>query len=87
MAENLQLAVSRNINGVKFNCYTDSKQECNGDFWATREQIVQLLGYADPDASVRNIHHRNKDRLDKFSTRINLIQVEGNREVSREVIV
>ena len=82
----LQVLTTKTFNGVEFNCYRADGQD-NGDFWATREQIGRLLEYSDPDASIRNIHSRNRDRLDKFSTRINLIQVEGERTVTRDVIV
>lgn len=51
----------------------------------TREQIGAALEYADPDKSIANIHERNKDRLDKFSTILKLRKVEGNREVSRDI--
>ena len=84
---NFQLMVTKHFNGVEFNCYQDTQEHDTQDFWATREQIGQALEYADPDASIRNIHHRNTERLDKFSTRINLIQVEGDRTVTREVTV
>ena len=78
MDNELKLLTTRNFNGVEFNCYgADGSND--GDFWATREQIGQLLEYSDPDASIRNIHSRNRERLNKFSTRINLIQVEGTK--------
>ena len=37
--------------------------------------------------SIANIHERNKERLDKFSTITKLMTVEGNRTITREVIV
>lgn len=85
----MELLTTREFNGAVLDCYVESGKESKrtGDFWATREQIGRLLEYSDPDASIRNIHSRNKERLDKFSTCINLIRVEGMRTVTREVIV
>ena len=84
----MNLLMTRNFNGLQFDCYQDENQNgSDNQFWATREQIGRLLGYSDPDASIRNIHSRNKKRLDKFSTCINSIRVEGNRTVTREVTV
>ena len=81
----MNLLMTKEFNGVALDCYKAENQE--DGFWATREQIGRLLGYEQPDASIRNIHSRNTDRLNKFSTRIKLIQVEGNRTVTREVTV
>ncbi|MBR0186746.1 MAG: DUF2800 domain-containing protein [Synergistaceae bacterium] len=44
-------------------------------------------GYADPMRAIAHIHERNRDRLDKFSTVLSLIKVEGNRSVEREMTV
>ena len=87
MNNNLQLVATRNFDGITFNCYVDPAQEDKSDFLATREQIGQLLGYADPTKAIGNLHERNKERLDYFSTILNLRKVEGGREISREVIV
>ncbi|MBR2207923.1 MAG: phage antirepressor KilAC domain-containing protein [Synergistaceae bacterium] len=81
----MNLLMTKEFNGVALDCYKAENQE--DGFWATREQIGRLLGYEQPDASIRNIHSRNTDRLNKFSTRIKLIQVEGSRTVTREVTV
>ena len=84
----MNLLMTRQFNGLQFDCYQDDNQNSSDNqFWATREQIGRLLGYANPEISVANIHNRNKERLDKFSTLINLIRVEGNRSVTREVTV
>ena len=87
MSKNLQLVVSKQFDGFTLDCYVEPDQQNTGDFWATSEQIGRLLGYANPDASIRVIHQRNQERLEKFSTSINLIRVEGGRKVSREVRV
>ena len=82
-SKSLQLVKTGDFEGVKFDCYQDSGKE----FWGTREQIGTMLGYEDPATAIRVIHSRNQDRFSKFSTRINLTRVEGDREVTREVTV
>lgn len=67
MSSNLQLITSREFNGDTLDCYIEPEQEDKGAFWATREQIGRLLGYADPTDAIKKIHKRNKKRLDKFS--------------------
>ena len=81
----MELLTTKNFNGVVLDCYKAEK-DADG-FWATREQIGQLLEYEYPNDSIRKIHERNADRLDKFSTSVKLTQVEGNRTVTRNVIV
>ena len=83
----MQLLTTKHFNGYALDCYVEPEYESTGDFWATREQIGTLLGYSQPDASIRVIHQRNSERLDKFSTSINLIRVEGDRTVSRDITV
>ena len=68
MESKLELATTRNINGITLNCYCENGQEYSGDFWATREQIGRFLGYHNPKNAIGKIHERNKERLDKFST-------------------
>ena len=82
----LKLVKSTQFNGAKLDCYWQTGDE-KGDFWATREQIGRLLGYATPDIAIANIHKRNQERLDKFSTLLKMSKVEGNRTVTRDVIV
>ena len=83
----MKLLTTKHFNGYALDCYVEPEQEDKGNFWATREQIGTLLEYADPDNAITNIHRRNKDRLDKFSTGVKLTQVEGSRTVTREVIL
>ena len=66
MTSALQILTTRNFNGLTFDCYHEDGQDV-GDFWATREQIGQLLEYNFPGRSIGKIHSRNKERLDKFS--------------------
>lgn len=79
----MQLLTTKHFNGYVLDCYVEPNGV--GDFWATSEQIGQLLGYVDPDVAIRKIHMRNKERLDKFSTSTKLVRVEGERTVTREV--
>lgn len=81
----LVLVKQAEFDGVALDCYIEATQTDKGDFWATREQIGQLLGYQNAEISIANIHNRNRDRLDKFSTLTKLIRVEGGRKVEREV--
>ena len=60
--------MTRQFNGLQFDCYQDENQNSSdNEFWATREQIGRLLGYAYPVEAIGKIHNRNKERLDKFS--------------------
>ena len=81
----MELLTTKELNGVALQCYKDTTG--NGDFWATREQIGQALEYEYPNDSIRKIHERNPERLDKFSTSVKLTAVEGTRTVTRDVIV
>ena len=66
MTNALQILTTRNFNGLSFDCYHEDGQDI-GDFWATREQIGQLLEYKNPRKAIKDIHTRNRERLDKFS--------------------
>ena len=81
----INLLTTRNFNGIALDCYKGDDDD--NDFWATREQIGQLLGYDNPNNAITIIHKRNPDRLNKFSTSVNLTHVEGTRTVTRKVIV
>ena len=87
MTQALQLYATKHYDGIEFDCYVEAGQQDTGDFWATRTQIGELLGYENPNDAIRFIHNRNKERLDKFSTSFKLNGVEGGREVTREVIL
>ena len=79
---NLSLVKSEEFNGVRCDFH-----KSENDVWMTRRQIGKSLGYSNPTASIRNIHNRNKDRVDKYSTRTKVIRVEGGREVEREMFL
>ena len=68
MSNEFQLLTRKEFDGVILDCYRESQQEnTENAFWATREQIGRLLGYAEPADAIKKIHKRNKKRLDKFS--------------------
>ncbi|MBQ7220747.1 MAG: hypothetical protein IJS28_07195 [Synergistaceae bacterium] len=78
----LVLFTTKTFNGVHFDCYVG--QEDSGDFWATRTQIGELLEYSEPGTAIKNIHLRNKDRLDRFSR---VAQIELPSGGSQEVVL
>ena len=74
----MELLTTKKFNGVALDCY---KADNEGDgFWATREQIGQLLEYIDPRIAIAKIHQRNQERLDKFSSVTKLVTEAGERE-------
>ena len=74
----MELLTTKAFNGITLDCY---KADNEGDgFWATREQIGQLLEYADPRDAIAKIHARNKERLDKFSGVDNLSTPSGTQQ-------
>lgn len=75
MTSELQILTTRNFNGLSFDCYHEDGQDV-GDFWATREQIGQLLEYENPRDSIKKIHKRNRERLDKFSRVVQVVNVK-----------
>lgn len=81
----LQLYTTKTYNGIEFDCYIEAGQ--TSDFWATRTQIGELLGYVDPRIAIAKIHERNQERLDKFSTVTKLVTHEEGRTVTREVVL
>ncbi len=87
MDTNLQLIASREFNGYVLDCYVDPDQRDKGDFCATTEQIGRLLDYEYTAEAIRKIYQRNKERLDLFSTRVNLPRVDGMRTIIHEVIM
>ena len=87
MTSELQLYTTKTYNGIEFDCYVEAGHPDTGDFWATRTQIGELLGYENPAHAIKDIHARNKERMDRFSRGRKLRQVEGERTVTREVIL
>ena len=87
MSNELQLITSRQFNGHTLDCYVVLEQEHVGDFWATRTQIGELLGYENPRDAIKDIHARNKERLDRFSTQRKMRLHEQDRTITRTVIM
>lgn len=75
----LQLLTTKTFNGYALDCYVELAQKDKGDFWATREQIGTLLEYEYPREAIGKIHARNKERLDRFSSEVNLTTEAGTR--------
>ena len=73
----MQLLTTKHFNGYALDCYVEP--EHTGDFWATREQIGTLLEYEYPREAIGKIHARNKERLDRFSSEVNLTTEAGTR--------
>ena len=72
MDNQLQLLTTRNFNGIQLDCYVQPENNDPQEFWMTREQIGQLLGYENPRDAIRKIHKRNRERLDNFSKVVQL---------------
>ena len=72
MTNALQLYTTKTYDGIEFDCYVEAGQLDRGDFWATRTQIGELLGYENPRKAIKDIHERHRERLDKFSTVVKL---------------
>ena len=68
LMNNLVLFRKENFNGVECDLWKDE----NGEVWMTREQIGKSLEYGNPRDSIKTIHSRNKERLDKFSKRVQI---------------
>ena len=77
MTSELQLYTTKTYNGIEFDCYIEAGQPDTGDFWATRTQIGELLGYEYPREAIGKIHERNKERLGKFSAVVKLTTPSG----------
>ena len=60
----MNLAVKEIFEGNEMDVY----QNDQGEVYMTREQIGRALEYANPKEAIKNIHSRNRTRLDRFST-------------------
>ena len=76
----MELLMTQNFNGVNFNCYRAENE--SDEFFATREQIGQLLGYLNPQDAIAKIHRRNRARLDKFSRAGQNVQTLGGTQAT-----
>jgi len=75
LMSNLVLFRKENFNGVECDLWKDE----NGEVWMTREQIGKSLEYGNPSDAIKNIHLRNKERLDKFSVQVKLSGTDGKQ--------
>ncbi len=83
MERKFELATTRDINGLKLNCYRENEQDdLSGEFWMTREQIGQLLEYKNPRKAIKIIHLRNQERLDKFSRGVQIESPQGGTQTA-----
>lgn len=53
----------------------------------TREQIGRALEYKNPNDSIRTIHRRNKERLNKFAVSIKLNSTDGKNMIQLYTIL
>ena len=73
--DELVLIKSETFDGLPCDIY----QDCD-DFYMTREQIGSALGYENPRDGIRLLHSRHKDRLDRFSRRVQLELPSGGKQ-------
>lgn len=85
MTQNLTLVTQKPFGSLTCNFYKDDAIE--NEFYMTRRQIGEALGYVKADDAIQQIHDRNKDRLDPLSTTLTLGGIEGNRWVNRNTRV
>lgn len=64
------------VNGVSCDFYGDGL----GEFFMTRQQIGEALGYGNPKVAISNIHMAHKERLDQFSTVLKTSTVTGPKD-------
>ena len=76
LMNNLVLFRKENFNGVECDLWKDG----NGEVWMTREQIGKSLEYGNPRDSIKTIHSRNKERLDKFSRVVQIDTPLGGKQ-------
>ena len=84
MENNLKLIVTEKFEGLACNFYNDAE---TNEICMTRTQIGEALGYVNPNKAIDKIHQRHNERLNRFSTTVNLGVVEGGRNVTREMVV
>jgi phage antirepressor YoqD-like protein len=73
----LTLFKSELFNGIECNLWKDEDSQ----IWMTREQIGSALEYSNPREAIKNIHSRNKERLDKFSRVAQIDTPYGRQEM------
>lgn len=71
----LEIIKSDNFGQIEVDFYQDSNKE----LFMTREQIGSALEYKRTGDSIRKLHNRNRDRLDKFSVPVKLTATDGKQ--------
>lgn len=71
--EELKAIKNANINGILCDFYSNGQ----GEFFMTRQQIGQALGYAEPRKAIESIHSKHEERLNKFSVVTKLRTTDG----------
>lgn len=71
----LEIIKSENFGEIEVDFYQDNNKE----LFMTREQIGNALDYKKARDSIRKLHSRNKDRLDKFSVEVKLTATDGKQ--------
>ncbi|EGO8494394.1 hypothetical protein EL456_14175 [Enterococcus faecalis] len=73
--EELVLAQEELFQGEMVEVWRDSKH----NYYMSREQIGEVLGYKNPRKAIKDIHIRNKSRMDKFSI---VAKVKGGAQIA-----
>lgn len=73
---NYSVVLQEAVNGVSCDFYGDGL----GEFFMTRRQIGEALGYENPKVAISNIHMAHKERLDQFSTVLKTSTVTGPKD-------
>lgn len=71
----LQMVRKERFGQVYCDFFTDQKE-----IWLSRRQIGEALEYEEPTQSIKNIHHRHKQRLDRFSRMAQIDTPSGKQE-------
>lgn len=74
---NYSAVLQEAVNGVSCDFYGDGR----GEFFMTRQQIGEALGYEEPRKAIEIIHRKHKERLDQFSGVIKLMTPGGVQQV------
>ena len=75
MTNALTLAAKKTFDHAQLDFY-----RYNDEYYMTRTQIGQALGYSDPRVAITKIHERNADRLDSLSSVVKLVtEVTGEK--------
>lgn len=71
----LKVAATNRFQGMEVNFFHNDNEE----YWVTREQVGQALGYADPADAIEKIHNRNVDNFSGKCTTVKMSVVQKSR--------